>query len=362
MELSTIYRIFARSTMKSTMDLSIIVPVYNVEKYIHPCIESIFRQGLDDSRFEVIIVNDGSVDKSIEMIADIVQQHDNITVIHQKNQGLSVARNNGIEAAKGDYIQFIDSDDLLIDKTLPFLLDKAISSKVDLVVADFIKIDHEEIVQFTSHPFSQPEGDVHKMSGRELLLNHLNPYYCHVWRALYRRKFLNYYKIRFVPGICFEDIPFTHHCYIKAHRCLRTHWQFIIYRKRHDSITDNFTIKKAMNYCEAIANTWAHSRDKYLDKDVKRKIRDDAFISFSLLFYVLTTSKHISRSEKMMVLKKMKKSVPDLRFKNSFKQRIVDVLFKWTPNTYITLRIFYANYLQNICWSIGDFIRHKKNY
>ena len=94
--------------------LSIIVPVYNVEKYVRPCIESIFKQGLDDADFELIIVNDGTKDHSMEMIADIIQQHNNITVIHQENQSLSVARNNGIAAAKGEYILMPDSDDLLI--------------------------------------------------------------------------------------------------------------------------------------------------------------------------------------------------------------------------------------------------------
>ena len=343
------------------IDLSIIVPVYNVEKYIRSCIESIFKQGLDDASFEVIIVNDGSTDRSMEMIEYIISQHRNITVINQDNQGLSVARNNGIEAAKGKYIQFLDSDDLLIDDTLPYLINKAISSKADLVVADFIKLDQEQIAQFTNQPFNQLEGLIREMSGRELLLHHLNPHYCHVWRALYRRKFLNYYKIRFVPGICYEDIPFTHHCYVKAHRCLRTHWQFVIYRKRRESITDNFTVKKAMDYGEAIANTWALSRDKYLDEAEKLKIRDDAFVSFSLLFYVLTTSKHISRKEKMSVLKMIKKSVPDLRFKNSLKQCIVDFFYRRMPNTYMTLRIFYANYMQDVCWAIGDFVRNKRN-
>ena len=76
------------------MDLSIIVPVYNVEQYIHPCLDSIFRQGLDESCFEVIIVNDGSTDKSMEMIADIIQAHSNITVINQENLSLSVARHH----------------------------------------------------------------------------------------------------------------------------------------------------------------------------------------------------------------------------------------------------------------------------
>ena len=66
--------------------LSIIVPVYNVERYIRPCIESVYRQGLDDSDFEIIIVNDGTPDRSMEMIADILAAHQNITVINQENQ------------------------------------------------------------------------------------------------------------------------------------------------------------------------------------------------------------------------------------------------------------------------------------
>ena len=75
--------------------LSIIVPVYNVEEYIRPCMESIFQQGLDEDCFEVIIVNDGTKDHSMEVIQDIIEQHKNITVLNQENQGLSVARNNG---------------------------------------------------------------------------------------------------------------------------------------------------------------------------------------------------------------------------------------------------------------------------
>ena len=123
------------------MDLSIIVPVYNVEKYVRACIESIFKQGLDESRFEVIIVNDGSTDRSMEVIADIVEQHKNITVFNQENQSLSVARNKGIFLANGEYIFMPDSDDFLIENSLPPLLDKALETKADLVVADFLVIE-----------------------------------------------------------------------------------------------------------------------------------------------------------------------------------------------------------------------------
>ena len=104
--------------------LSIIVPVYNVEQYIRPCFESIFHQGLDDSCYEVIIIDDGSKDNSMEVIQDFISIHSNIIVVHQENQGLSVVRNNGIALAKGEYIFMPDSDDLLIYNSLPFLLEK----------------------------------------------------------------------------------------------------------------------------------------------------------------------------------------------------------------------------------------------
>ena len=149
--------------------LSIIVPVYNVEKYIRPCIESIFKQGLDDADFEVIIVNDGTPDRSMEMIADIIQQHSNITVINQENQGVSIARNNGIQNARGNYILFIDSDDLLIDNTLPYLLDKAISSKADIIVADFAEKDDNGITTFLQQSFHQKNGNIEEYSFLRLL-------------------------------------------------------------------------------------------------------------------------------------------------------------------------------------------------
>lgn len=140
------------------MDLSIIVPIYNVKKYVRACIESIYRQGLDEDRFEVILVNDGTKDKSMEMIADIIQQHKNITVINQENQGLSVARNNGIAIAKGEYILMPDSDDLLVPNSLKPLLEKALETRADMVVADFVKMKDEEIAALKENEPSQREA------------------------------------------------------------------------------------------------------------------------------------------------------------------------------------------------------------
>ena len=194
--------------------LSIIVPIYNVEKYIRPCIESIFRQGLNDEVFELILVNDATPDRSMEMITDIIDAHRNIHVIEQHHQGLSMARNHGMARATGEYIIFVDSDDLLIENVLPYLLEKAIESKTDLIVADFLEVNDKYINKIPTN--TDKAFQTIEKSGEELFLEDIDPHDCHVWHSLYKRDFLQQNNITFVPGIFFEDIPFTHECAIKA--------------------------------------------------------------------------------------------------------------------------------------------------
>ena len=120
--------------------LSIIVPIYNVEKYICECVSSLYRQNLDEKEFEVILVNDGTKDKSMEVLAPIIEQHDNIIVINQVNQGLSASRNNGLAKAIGKYVIFVDSDDVIIDNSLSILLKQALDTDVDTIKGKVIKI------------------------------------------------------------------------------------------------------------------------------------------------------------------------------------------------------------------------------
>ena len=101
--------------------LSIIIPVYNVENYVDTCIESLYKQGISEYEFEVILINDGSTDNSLSIIQEYENKYSNITIISQKNQGLSTTRNNGIKLAKGEYLLFVDSDDLIIENILTHL-------------------------------------------------------------------------------------------------------------------------------------------------------------------------------------------------------------------------------------------------
>ena len=119
------------------MKLSYIVPVYNVEAYLDKCLRSLYNQSLELADFEVVIINDGSSDSSIEIIEKYRTLYQNITLIEQENQGLSVARNNGINHAKGDYILCVDSDDFLIQDSISNLLQKAIDLNLDVLRGEY---------------------------------------------------------------------------------------------------------------------------------------------------------------------------------------------------------------------------------
>lgn len=312
--------------------LSIIVPVYNVEKYIRPCFESIFKQGLDENDFEVIIVNDGSTDNSMEMISDIISQHNNISVINQENLSLSVARNNGIAAAKGEYILMLDSDDLLIENSLKPLLEKALEFQTDLVVADFLKLTGEQIKNLQNN--QNGEFYFQKKTGEELFLEDLNPHECYVWRTMYRRVFVLNNDLKFIPNVYCQDVPFTHEAYIKARTCIRTPWLLNIYRiRRPGSASVSFGKKKAIDYTIIIPKTWELTKLKNLTPEVLNKLQDDVYTSFSLFihqtYFGIKDNKY-----RTFLLKEIIKNAPDLFFSNGFNQWIHSISFRLMPDFY----------------------------
>ncbi len=320
------------------MDLSIIVPVYNVEKYIRQCIQSIFQQGLDDNSFEVVIVNDGTTDRSLEMVQDIIIQHNNIIIINQENHGLSVARNNGFAKAKGKYIMFVDSDDMLVSNSLCPLLEKAIEVNADLVVSDFIKIKNEET-------FKEPTLDpkfitFEEKNGEELFLE-LYTRQCYVWRTIYRKEFLIEEHISFVPNIYYEDVPFTHECYIKAKKCLKASWPLYIYRLRSGSITFSFSAQKAESFITATSKTWDLLSKNKLSSKSTYKLEEDVFILFqTIIYHTLHSIKDPKQRNHVIDLFNIK--IPTLSFNHTFRQRITTFMLKNMPHTFIRIYYLYS--------------------
>jgi len=334
--------------MKEGLKLSIIVPVYNVEKYIRACLKSIFRQNLNDDDFEVIIINDGTEDNSISVIVDLISQHHNIIIVNQENQGSSVAWNKGVAIANGEYILFVDADDLLIERRLKLLLQKAIETKADIIIPEFIEIADEDITESkvalltaSHHPLSFQE-----VTGEELFLMNHHPSECFVWRKLYKKEFLIQNHLSFVPGIHFQDIPFTTECYIVARKCFIASQLFYIYRKRICPTTYEFRFNKSCENTIAIAKTWELLSRYQLTGTIKEKLQDNVFSNFSN-FSIRVSLLSKDFKEREIVFSRLRENVPDLYFTNSVMQKFTSFIFWHFPMLYNYVNFLYARIFED---------------
>ena len=320
--------------------LSIILPIYNVEAYIKVGLESIFRQGLDDDAFEVILVNDGTPDNSIGVVDDIISQHQNIIVINQENQGVSIARNSGLNKSQGEYVFFMDPDDLLVDNALSVLLKKVETSNVDILMADYRKFkDGEDSNQLRS--IHQEDSDTLK-TAEQAYLEDLNPYECFVWLMLFKRSFLINNKIEFKPFSWFEDTLFCQESFIKATTVLRTHLILYLYRKRAGSSTFSMSFKRIMdlNKCLAALNDIRYSNS--LKPQIRKKLSDNMFISLSFGLWYLIHDDELYAQRRIVISDMKKKNNPSsFIFRGSIKQIIVSYAIRFFPYVYLRLRRIY---------------------
>lgn len=209
--------------------ISIIVPTYNVEKYIRTCIESILAQTYRN--VEVIIVNDGSTDQSLAVISDLICSHHNVKVINQKNQGLSVARNTGIDVATGKYITFVDADDKIMPGFVSSLYQIADKTGADIVRGSFRDFNGNIPKGWV------PDFNVPTNCGTIVLDQFLSSNISFVvWSSIYRLDFINSNHIRFTSGILLEDGDFTTRAYMLAKLVATSPEPNYAYRIRQGSI------------------------------------------------------------------------------------------------------------------------------
>ena len=245
---------------------SIIVPIYNVEKYIVKCIESILLQSFKN--FELILVDDGSPDHCGE-ICDMYAEKDNrISVIHKKNGGLSSARNSGLKQAHGQYVMFVDSDDWLLPDALEEI-SNGCKSFPDLVVFNFqYHYENDSIAISSSLPKKDTETAEEYMQDVAQYKLFDNLIACN---KVYRRELLKDNSIQFIEGILHEDGPFFHTTLSFAETVVFVDKPLYSYRKgRPDAITSNSTYRnfesliKGIEYAKAIR---AHSRQFSRDRN-----------------------------------------------------------------------------------------------
>ena len=212
------------------MKISVIVPVYNVEKYLDKCLDSLVHQTMKD--IEIIIVNDGSPDNSENIINKYKKKYSNIVSLKKENGGLSSARNYGIKYAHGDYIAFLDSDDYIALDMYEKMYLKAQEQDYDLVVCDINYVYNEKTIRVSSG-IKADTDDIKKA------YISIHPA---AWNKLFKKELFNY-DVLFKKDVWFEDVEFIYRLlpYIKKIGVI--HEPFNQYVQREGSITNTVNPK-----------------------------------------------------------------------------------------------------------------------
>ena len=313
------------------MKVSVIIPVYNVEKYVEECLRSVMNQTLKD--IEIICIEDAGADSSKDIIKRLMGEDSRISLfVNEENMGLASVRNLGMEKAKGEYIYFLDSDDMIKKEALYELYTKAESETLDACIfaADFIYENEELEKKFSSNPAVYKGSYPSVMNGKELYIKWMK-----VWdwmpsqpRYFYRRDFLEKNNIRFVEGQLHEDESFAFDVLMNAERVRIIKDAYFIRRFRAASIMSSCPTMKnvesvieILQHVEDYANNYVVSDNKSfrvteeelkqaisfyyskLFKDVTRKLRAVKASGQE----IIPSEKFIHSKSKMDLLEQVKK-------------------------------------------------------
>lgn len=275
------------------MRLSIIVPIYNVDKFLPRCLDSLLRQGLSAGDYEVICVNDGSTDNSALILADYEQKHPDIfKVITQENQGLGGARNTGTAQAKGEFVTYLDSDDYIIDNAYNYLLEHFCQDKPDVLCYGFKHI-------YTNGKARQgqdtkPDGVVTFDGDGVDAYNRLPlPF---VWSKFYKRAFLERYHIESHIVACQDEV-----------------FNFDVFRHHpHTRIVSSNVCRYELGNEDSIQRT--------TDKEKVKKTMDDMFVNID---YVSSYMKDEDYEMKPAVMRDIN------NFLNVYHKKLGMVLLSW---------------------------------
>ena len=244
--------------------VSIIVPVYNVEKYIEKCLESLVNQTLED--IEIIVVNDGTKDNSKEKILQYIEKYpQKIVYLEKENGGLSDARNYGLPVAKGEYIAFLDSDDYIEKNMYEEMYKKAKEENSDMVECDFLW----EYLNSEKKVIKQKK-DIGKIyeSKKQMLVD----VRVVAWNKIIKREILEKTKIQFPVGLRYEDVEFTYKLIPHLNKVSFVKKCFIHYVQRKESIanTQNARTKEIFTVLENVIdyykkNNWYEEYETELE-------------------------------------------------------------------------------------------------
>ena len=248
-------------------EISLIIPVYNVEKYLSKALKSVEKQTFKD--FEVIIINDGSTDNSMDIINEFVGRNKNFIVIDQENRGLSEARNRGICVSRGKYIAFMDSDDYIEENFLEVLYDNAVKHDADIVCCNFNFYYPENELKVYMPLTSLPGIYTGSKALKKLILDISVHHFA--WNKLYKRYLFIDKGVRFYD-MYFEDIATSPRLFYYAEKVVLLGKALYNYTSRETSILGNINFKKINDFISALGTIRNFLENKNSYKKYKNHI------------------------------------------------------------------------------------------
>lgn len=267
--------------------LSVIIPMYNVEEYVERCLSSLLNQDLDPDQYEIICINDGSPDRSGEIVKNLMKSFSNIQIIEQENQGVSVARNNGMEIATGKYLLFIDPDDYVEANSLQHVLEKADKTDCQVSFLGFTVIS--ESGQVIEQRLYEKLKDCLCRGIEAYPLSRANDRRDpdRMVAVLFRRDFFEHHNLRYLAGVPYlEDGEFIARILCYAERCIFDGMPFYLrtVRKGSATISPLFYSEKAIDgFLKSAANLADFKRNPALKQEQKNFL-NQAICKFVVLY------------------------------------------------------------------------------
>lgn len=238
--------------------ISVIVPIYNVEDYLPRCIDSLINQTY--TNLDIILINDGSKDRSGDICDQYAKNDPRIRVIHQPNGGISNARNAGLKVMKGEFVGFVDPDDYIHRDMYKRLFEVMEKNGADIAESNFLKVYTHEFKEF-----EELNGKERIYDKKSAIVSTIVDHDCrnYVWNKLYKRKLWE--NIQFPDGKIYEDVFVTYRVVNEANKLVRLYEALYYYFQRGNSISnDKFSIGN-LNHCEALEEMMAFMEIEYPD-------------------------------------------------------------------------------------------------
>ena len=309
------------------MLLSIIIPVYNVESFVEQCLRSCESQNIPKNEYEIIVVNDGSKDNSLDIVNNIAEEFSNIKILSQPNGGLSAARNTGMRNAQGDYYMFVDSDDWIAENCLGKLVEKLNDERPDALAICAANVIDGKCCRRMSYVDETP------IAGRDFLRRGVSP--C-VPFSIWSAQFLKEHDLKFFEGIFHEDSEFSPRAYYWAKRVSFTNELVYFVRQNPNSITRTINPKRSFDLLGIVC---PHLADfaQTADSSYKHIYYDDVALYLNNAISYICDASEVKQKELNDIIYNKREIISCLHKSTHFKYRLEAVLFFIFPRHYVQI-------------------------